>query len=79
MLADTARFNEAARAPKYRMEEIPQPNGTVLRLARATVGRMRLEWEEKPYEWVYGRWFRQMRLFRKSPLIKWLFPALTPR
>src|SRR3989442_1568348 len=68
VIADTARFNEAARLPKYQVEDILQPDGRVLRLARATVGGIKLEWEERPYEWVRGSSFRQTRVFRKGPL-----------
>jgi class 3 adenylate cyclase len=68
VIADTARFNEAARLPKYQVEDILQEDGRVLRLARATVGFIRLEWEELPFEWVRGHSFRQTRVFRKGPL-----------
>jgi class 3 adenylate cyclase len=68
VIADTARFNEAARLPKYQVEDILQEDGRVLRLARATVGFIKLEWEELPFEWVRGHSFRQTRLFRKGPL-----------
>jgi class 3 adenylate cyclase len=68
VISDTARFNEAAKLPKYQVEDILQADGRVLRLARATVAGLKLEWEERPYEWVRGRSFRQTRLFRKGPL-----------
>jgi class 3 adenylate cyclase len=68
VISDTARFNEAAKLPKYQVEDILQGDGRVLRLARATVAGLTLEWEELPYEWVRGRSFRQTRLFRKGPL-----------
>src|SRR5216683_6113918 len=68
LIADTARFNEAAKLPKYQVEDILQADGRVLRLARATVGGIKVEWEERPYEWVRDRSFRQTRIFRKGPL-----------
>jgi class 3 adenylate cyclase len=68
VIADTARFNEAAKLPKYQVEDILQADGRVLRLARATVGGIRLEWEERPFEWVRNRSFRQTRIFRRGPL-----------
>jgi len=68
VVADTARFNEAAKLPKYQVEDVPGEDGRVLRLARAKVGGFPLEWEERPYEWVQNRSFRQTRLFRKGPL-----------
>ena len=68
VVADTARVNEAAKLPKYQVEDVPGEDGHVLRLARAKVGGFPLEWEERPYEWVQNRSFRQTRLFRKGPL-----------
>ena len=67
VMSDTPRFNEALGTPKFQMEEIPQPDGTVLRLARANVGRVKLEWEERPYQWVDGRRWSQWRIFRVGP------------
>ena len=67
MLADTNRFNEALGLPPYRLEETPQPNGTVVRRGREKAAGFLLEWEEKPYEWISGRHFSQSRVFTKGP------------
>ncbi len=67
LISDTARFNEALKTPKYAVEEMPQPDGSVLRLARARFGSVLLEWEEHPFEWVANRTFTQTRVFRKGP------------
>lgn len=67
VLADTNRFNEAMGLPPYALEETPQPNGTVLRRGKGKAAGFTLEWEEKPYEWIHGRHFRQAREFTKGP------------
>lgn len=67
-MADTARYNEAAGLPKHRIEEEPQPDGTVRFMARAKVGPFALEWEDLPCNWVRGRWFEHRRRFRHGPL-----------
>ncbi|HYX01921.1 MAG TPA: adenylate/guanylate cyclase domain-containing protein [Reyranella sp.] len=67
VLADTNRFNEAMGLPPYALEETPQANGTVLRRGRGKAAGFQLEWEEKPYEWIAGRHFRQARVFTKGP------------
>ncbi len=67
VLADTSRFNEAMGLPAYTLEETPQPNGTVLRRGRGKAAGFTLEWEEKPYEWIADRHFRQLRIFSKGP------------
>jgi class 3 adenylate cyclase len=67
VLADTNRFNEAMGLPQYTLEPTPQPNGTVVRRGRGKAAGFVLEWEEKPYEWIAGRHFRQSRVFTKGP------------
>ena len=67
VLADTNRFNEAMGLPPYALEETPQPDGTVRRRGRGKAAGFTLEWEEKPYEWITGRWFRVSRVFSKGP------------
>ena len=67
VLADTNRFNEAMGLPPYVLEETPQPNGTVLRRGKGKAAGFALEWEEKPYEWIEGRHFRQAREFTRGP------------
>ncbi|BCI88032.1 hypothetical protein NIIDMKKI_32380 [Mycobacterium kansasii] len=67
VLADTNRFNEALGLPPYTLEETPLANGTVRRRGQARVAGFLLEWEEKPYEWISGRHFRQSRVFTKGP------------
>ncbi|MEQ9490205.1 MAG: adenylate/guanylate cyclase domain-containing protein [Alphaproteobacteria bacterium] len=68
IMADTARFNEAAGLPKHDIEEIPQPGGSVRYFATAKVGPMSLVWEDHPVNWVENRWFRHRRSFRNGPL-----------
>lgn len=74
-VSDTARFNEAAGTPRYTVEEIPQPDGSVRRHARTTYKGVAVEWDDPPYEWVFEQDFRQMRVFTRGPLAC-LGPAL---
>jgi class 3 adenylate cyclase len=68
VLADTARFNEAAALPRHAIIETPREDGSVEYLARARIGPIRLEWEEKPVNWVDRQWFEHCREFRSGPL-----------
>ncbi|MGE0658748.1 MAG: adenylate/guanylate cyclase domain-containing protein [Reyranellaceae bacterium] len=70
VLADTARFNEAASGPTYSLEEIARPDGSVERRARGRIAGMDMAWEELPYEWIEGLEFRQTREFTKGPFRK---------
>jgi len=66
-LADTARFNEAAGLPRHAIDERPQPDGSVRYFAAARKAGLTLAWEEIPVEWVWGRWFRHLRVFSRGP------------
>ncbi|TWT02910.1 adenylate/guanylate cyclase domain-containing protein [Reyranella sp. CPCC 100927] len=67
VLADTNRFNEILGLPSYQLEEVAQPDGTVLRRGTGRVAGIDLAWDEKPCEWVLHRRFRQTRVFSKGP------------
>ncbi|TFH44458.1 MAG: adenylate/guanylate cyclase domain-containing protein, partial [Lysobacterales bacterium] len=43
-------------------------DGSVEYLARARIGPIRLDWEEKPVNWVDRQWFEHCRVFRNGPL-----------
>jgi len=68
VLADTARFNEAAELPKYPVEETPQPDGSVRYCGATRIGLLQVAWEELPVNWVDERWFRHCRDFSRGPL-----------
>jgi class 3 adenylate cyclase len=67
IMADTARFNEAAALPKHEIEEIPQADGSVLYLGRLKRGPFTLQWREKPVNWVHAQWFEHCREFGNGP------------
>lgn len=66
-LADTARFNEAAGLPKHRIEETPQPDGSVIFTGHARMGPFQLSWRDLPVEWIRGRSFCHARRFHSGP------------
>jgi len=68
IMSDTARFNEAAKLPRHEIEEIPQPDGSVTYIGRAKKGPFKLEWREKPVNWVFGQWFEHCRYFTRGPV-----------
>ena len=68
VLSDTARFNEAAAIPRHEIIETPREDGSVEYLARARMGPLRLDWEERPVNWVDRQWFEHRRDFRNGPL-----------
>ena len=68
VMADTARFNEAARLPKHEIVEEPQEDGSVRFFGRLRKGPFRIDWEERPVNWVADHWFEHCREFRNGPL-----------
>lgn len=70
LLADTARFNEAAGLPKYAVRRDEQADGSVRFFAESRIGPFDLAWEEIPVEWVMDRWFRHERRFSRGPLAR---------
>ncbi len=67
VMADTARFNEAANFPKHHIEEIPQDDGSVAYMARFKRGPVRIEWREVPVDWVAEQRFVHRREFTRGP------------
>jgi class 3 adenylate cyclase len=68
LLADTARFNEAAGLPRYSVADVPQPDGSVRRIATARRLGFTLRWEEGVPQWICGQHFSHERRFAAGPL-----------
>jgi hypothetical protein len=70
IMADTARFNEAAALPKHDIEEIPQADGSVLYLGRLKRGPITLVWQEKRSA-DRRPVVQHCRVFRNGPAESW--------
>jgi class 3 adenylate cyclase len=68
LMADTARFNEAAKLPKHTITDVTQPDGSVKYFGRVKMGPFDLRWREKPVNWVAEQWFEHCRYFDSGPL-----------
>src|SRR5215469_11612351 len=68
LLADTARFNEAAGLQRYDVTDTALPDGTVKRTGRVQRLGMTLSWEEGVPQWISGRRFFHQRVFSSGPL-----------
>jgi class 3 adenylate cyclase len=68
LVADTARFNEAAGLPRQQITEIPGPDGAVAYFAEARMGPFRLKWQDRPVNWVTGQFFEHVRDFSTGPI-----------
>jgi class 3 adenylate cyclase len=67
-VADTARVNELAGTPAYKVEERPDAQGRIHRYASVGVGPIRLKWEDGYGEWEENRRIDQVRNFINGPM-----------
>jgi len=67
-VSDSARINELAGSPPYTVDERPDDQGRVRRIASAKVGPLRFKWEESFGEWQQNRRAVQTRNFLNGPL-----------
>lgn len=68
LLADTARFNEAAKLPRHRITEIPQADGSVAYFGDVRMGPFDLKWQERPVNWITEQFFEHIRDFTSGPI-----------
>ena len=68
LLADTARFNEAANLPRHKITEIPGPDGAVAYYGEVKMGPFDIKWQERPVNWVSEQFFEHIRDFSSGPL-----------
>jgi class 3 adenylate cyclase len=67
-VADSARINELAGSPPYTVDERPDDQERVQRLATARLGPIRLKWQESFGEWQQNRRIVQTRNFLNGPI-----------
>jgi adenylate cyclase len=65
LVSDTNRFNQLTGLERLELNE-STPNGRRLRIRR--FGLVPIEWEESPFEWVYGRRFGVIRRYTQGPV-----------
>ncbi|EYF01157.1 adenylate/guanylate cyclase domain-containing protein [Chondromyces apiculatus] len=66
LVTDTERLNRAAGLGRLTLK--PLSGSTAARYHVATrIGAFQVEFEERPFEWVYPRTFRVLRRFRSGP------------
>lgn len=67
-LGDTSRYNEAAGFPIHAIEDVTLPDGSRRFTGRAKLGPFTVAWEDRPCNWVRGRWFEHERVFSAGPV-----------
>lgn len=67
LISDTNRFNQDTGLDKLDLNE-PSPTGMGRRLRFRRFGLVPIEWDESPFEWVYGQRFGVVRRYTKGPV-----------
>ena len=68
LVSDTERMNEALRLPRYRLRETIDGDGLRRRYGEYDDQGSLVRWEEPPFEWAEGHWWRWDRLYESGPL-----------
>ena len=74
-VADSARINEIAGMPAYKVEEQADAQGRIHRLASIKYGPIRVKWEEDFGEWQENRHLSQTRHFINGPFGRFVAAA----
>jgi hypothetical protein len=74
-VADSARINELAGMPAYKVEERADAEGRIHRLASIKYGPIRVKWEEEFGEWQENRCLTQTRHFINGPFGRFIAAA----
>ena len=67
-VADTARINELSGSPPYQVDERMDAQGRINRVATASLGPLRIRWQEGFSEWEENRRLIQTRHFLNGPI-----------
>ena len=70
VLADTARFNEAAGFPKHEITEQKNAEGSIIYVGRAKFGGFDISWHDIPVDWIDGERFTHCRNFLNGPFVR---------
>jgi class 3 adenylate cyclase len=68
LVADTGRINELVGSPPYNVVEEADENGRIRRIATASIGPLRIRWQEGFGEWLENRRIVQVRNFINGPM-----------
>ena len=68
VLADTARFNEAAGFPKHDVTELREADGSVSYIGKAMIAGFTVRWRDIPLEWIEGERFTHRNEFFGTPI-----------
>ena len=67
-IADTNRINQYAGLPEFTFRYIPEPDGGSRQIGETRYMGWKLQWEEHPFEWIEGQYFKVIRSYINGPI-----------
>jgi adenylate cyclase len=67
-VADTNRINQYAGLPEFTFRYVPEPDGGSRQIGETRYMGWRLQWEEHPFEWIEGQYFKVIRSYLNGPI-----------
>ena len=67
-IADTNRINQYAGLPEFTFRYIPEPDGGSRQVGETRYMGWRLRWDEHPFEWIEGRYYKVVREYHNGPI-----------
>jgi adenylate cyclase len=69
-IADTNRVNQYAGLPEFTFKYVPEPDGGSRQIGETRYMGWRLRWDERPFEWIEGRYYEVLREYHNGPVRK---------
>ena len=67
-VADTNRINQYAGLPEFTFHYVPEPDGGSRQIGETRYMGWRMQWEEHPFEWIEGQYFKVIRSYLNGPI-----------
>ena len=67
-VADTNRINQYAGLPEFTFRYVPEPDGGSRQIGETRYMGWRMQWEEHPFEWIEGQYFKVIRSYLNGPI-----------
>jgi adenylate cyclase len=67
-IADTNRINQYAGLPEFTFRYVPEPDGGSRQIGETRYMGWRLQWDERPFEWIEGRYYEIVREYHNGPV-----------
>jgi len=67
-ISDTNRINQYAGLPEFTFRYVPESDGGSRQIGETRYMGWRLQWDEHPFEWIEGQYFKVIRSYHNGPI-----------